>query len=165
MFLIDQKKEKKKTSFTGGRLTIDCGGCGGKGSAEDRQCIACMCREINLHSDVESVMLHSGTDVSFQGDALNLIRDLASVYSILTLDNEGRRGARCHACRNSYRHMVSDQLKNFPDIDTATLRDRATQASARTGVCELCLSDSVRLFDHIGSMMDAIVGTAQKEAE
>ena len=165
MFLIDQKKEKKKVTFSGGRLTIDCGGCSGKGSAEDRACIACMCREINGHSDVENIMLHSGTDISFQGEALKLIRDLASVYSILTLDNDGRRGARCLACRNSYRHMVTDQLQNFPDVDTDSLKERATQASARSGVCEICLSDSVRLFEHIGSMMDSIVGTADREAE
>ncbi len=164
MFLIDKKKEKK-TEFWGGKLTIDCGGCPNKGSAEDRACIACMCREINGHSDVESIMLHSGTDISFQGEALNLIRDLASVYSILTMDGDGRRGARCLACRNSYRHMVSDQLPNFPDIDTSALKERATQASARSGICEMCLSDSARLFDQIGSMMDSITGTVQKEAE
>ena len=165
MFLIDKKKEKKKTEFSGGRLTIDCGGCPNKGSAEDRACIACMCREINDHSDVESIMLHSGTDISFQGEALKLIRDLASVYSILTLDSDGRRGARCLACRNSYRHMVADQLGNFPDVDTASLKERATQASARSGVCQICLSDSARLFEQVGTMMDSIVGTVRKEAE
>ena len=165
MFLIDKKKEKKKIGFSGGRLTIDCAGCPNKGSAEDRACIACMCREINGHSDVESIMLHSGTDISFQGEALKLIRDLASVYSILTMDSDGRRGARCLACRNSYSHMVSDQLSNFPDIDTATLKERADQVSARSGVCSMCLSDSARLFEQIGRMMDSIVGTSQKEAE
>ena len=163
MFLIDKKKEKKRTEFAGGRLTIDCGGCPNKGNAEDRACIACMCREINGHSDVESIMLHSGTDISFQGEALKLIRDLASVYSILTMDSGGRRGARCVACRNSYRHMVSDQLVNFPDIDTPVLKERATQASARSGVCGMCLSDSARLFEQMGAMMDSIVGTARQE--
>ena len=163
MFLFDRKNDSKRETFAGGRLTIDCSGCDGKASAEDRGCIACMCRTLNGHSDVESIMLHSGTDVSFQGESLALIRDLASVYSVLTMDNSRRRGNRCLACRNSYRHLVSDQLQCFPDVDTQLLKQRATQTDVTSGVCELCLSDSIRLFDHMGKMVSEIIG--RKEGE
>ena len=163
MFLIDRKNDKKRETCTGGRLTIDCSGCKGKASAEDRGCIACMCRAVNGHSDVESIMLHSGSDTSFQGESLTLIKDLAGVYSVLTLDNDRRKGSRCLACRNSYRHLVSDQLRCFPDVDTALLKQRASQSNASSGVCEICLSDSFRLFEHIESMISDIVGKREEE--
>ena len=164
-----QKKEADavigRISRDGGRLRINCCGCPGPSSVEDRQCLICICDSVKDESDLESVMLHSSMDVSFQGASLELIRELAGVFSVLTMDASERRGARCRRCRDSYGSMVSDQIERFPDIDIQLLRERAMQASPRDSVCEICLGDTARLFEHLGELIEDIKAAAGNGGE
>ena len=154
--LIKIRKGTSSVKQKDGRLTIDCTGCPGPSSLEDRQCLICMCDYAKVACDIESIMLHGTVDTSFQGRPLALIRELASVYSVLTMDPGDRRGARCRGCRNSYRRITADQIRCFPDVDTATLRQRAMQTRAQNEVCDICLGDTVRLVDHLESMIEDI---------
>ena len=153
---LNREKEGSRISVKEGRLTIDCTRCPGPGSVEDRQCLTCICDSAKDVSEIDSIMLHGVTDTSFQGDALALIRELVSVYSVMTMDPGDRRGARCRGCRNSYRRLTADQIRCFPDVDTDLLKQRAMQTKVQNEVCEICLSDSIRLFDHLRSMLSDI---------
>ena len=152
----NKDKEAARISVRDGRLTIDCTRCPGPSSVEDRQCLICMCDSAKDVSELDSIMLHGITDTSFQGDALSLVRELISVYSVLTMDPGDRRGARCRGCRNSYRRITADQIRCFPDIDTELLKQRAMQTKVQNEVCDICLSDSIRLFDHLHSLISDI---------
>lgn len=157
MFQIcKNRKEGASVSQKDGRLTIDCTRCSGSGSPDDRRCLICMCESAKDASEIDSIMLHGVTDTSFQGDALALIRELASVYSVLTMHPGDRRGSRCKGCRNSYSRITADQIRCFPDVDTDLLRQRAMQTRAKNEVCEICLGDTVRLVDHLESLIGDI---------
>ncbi len=152
--LMKNRKETPSAVQKDGRLTIDCTGCPGPSSLDDRQCLICMCDRTKDASEIESIMLHGSSDTSFQGDALALIRELASVYSILTMEPGDRRGSRCRGCRNSYQRITADQIRCFPDVDTSLLRQRAMQTRVQNEVCDICLGDTVRLIDHLESLID-----------
>ena len=153
---LNKGKEAPAAVRKDGRLTIDCTRCPGPGSPEDRQCLICVCDYVKDVSEIDSIMLHGASDTCFQGDALTLIRELAGIYSVLTMDPGDRRGARCRGCRNSYRRLTADQIRCFPDVDTDLLKQRAMQTKVQNEVCEICLSDSIRLFDHLQSMLSDI---------
>ena len=161
--MIKNRKGTSSVKQKDGRLTIDCTGCPGPSSLEDRQCLICMCDYTKDACDIESIMLHGTIDTSFQGRPLALIRELASVYSVLTMDPGDRRGARCKGCRNSYRRITADQIRCFPDVDTGILRQRAMQTRAQNEVCDICLGDTVRLVDHLESMIEDIKSLTSAE--
>ena len=162
---LNKGKEAPAAVRKDGRLTIDCTRCPGPGSPEDRQCLICMCDYVKDVSEIDSIMLHGTSDTCFQGDALTLIRELAGIYSVLTMDPGDRRGGRCRGCRNSYRHITADQIRNFPDVDTQAIRQRAMQVQVRNEVCDICLSDTVRIADHLESLISDIVSETSAEAE
>ena len=162
---LNREKEGSRISVKEGRLTIDCTRCPGPGSVEDRQCLTCICDSAKDVSEIDSIMLHGTSDTCFQGDALTLIRELAGIYSVLTMDPGDRRGGRCRGCRNSYRHITADQIRNFPDVDTQAIRQRAMQVQVRNEVCDICLSDTVRIADHLESLISDIVSETSAEAE
>ncbi len=154
MFVIKKNKEDQSpVRYADGRLTIDCTRCPGPSSLDDRQCLTCMCDAVKDVTELETIVLHGSSDISFQGQPLNLIRELAGVFSVLTMDPGDRRGARCRGCRNSYRHITADQIRRFPDIDTESIRQRAMQTQARNEVCDICLGDTVRLANHLESLL------------
>ncbi len=150
------RKEGAPVSQKDGRLTIDCTRCSGQSSPDDRRCLVCICGHVKDASEIDSIMLHGVTDTSFQGDSLSLIRELASVYSVLTMSPGDRRGSRCRGCRNSYTRITADQIACFPDVDTDLLRQRAMQTRVKNEVCEICLGDTVRLVDHLESLIGDI---------
>ncbi len=162
---LKNRKEGSPVSLKDGRLTIDCTRCPGPSSLDDRQCLICMCDSVKDASEVDSIMLHGVTDTSFQGESLSLIRELASVYSVLTMRPGDRRGARCRGCRNSYTRITADQIRCFPDVDTDLLRQRAMQTRVQNEVCEICLGDTVRLVDHLESLIGDIRSATSAEVE
>lgn len=161
----DSSKETNRLSSEGGRLTIDCTKCDGPSSVTSRDCLICMCDAVKEQSEIDSVMLHSCIDTSFQGDSLTLIRELASVFSVLTMNPSERRGQRCRKCRNSYARIVSDQIPLFPDIDIPLLNARIMQTKVRDEVCEICLGDTSRLLDHLQGLLDDVRSAVIREGE
>lgn len=152
-------KEKSPVTCVDGRMRIDCTRCPGPGSVKDRQCLICICDAVKDASELESVTIHSSTDTAFQGASLDFVRMMANAFSVLTMEAGDRRGGRCRGCRNSYRRITSDQIPMFPDIDIELLKNRALQCSSQSEVCDICLGDTVRLIDHLGTMIEDLTAT------
>ena len=166
MFLFNKNNGKKKApAGNDGRISIDCTRCPGPGNFSDRQCIACACDALKDATEAESLTLHSSSDICLRGESLALMRDLSSVYSMLTASRPGRLGPRCRGCDHSFGCIVSEQMDNFPDIDTEVLKKKALQAIPKSDVCEICIDDTVRTLELIGSMISDIVSYVSKGAE
>ena len=133
----------------GSRLTIDCRGCDGNSDISDRRCAACICGIVKGTGEIDSILLRSSTDTAYHGEAVSLIRDLASVYAMVTADLGDRKGAKCRMCRKSFSHLIADQIPTFPDLDINALRQRTSQIPVGSEVCGICVSDSARMFENI----------------
>lgn len=154
--LFSKKSSGPSVSLSEGRLTIDCTACGGASDISDIRCAACICDIVKNTGELECIHLRSAADTMYLGEAADIIRELASVRSLLCSDLSDRRGRRCVRCRKSFSHLVEDQIPLFPDIDVQALRDRAAQTPADNDVCRVCLNDSARIIDEIGAALDAV---------
>ena len=154
--LFSKKEHGPRVNQTDGRLTIDCTACGGPSDISDRGCAACICRILKGTGELESIHLRSATDTMYLGESADIIRDLTSVYSLMVSDLSDRKGSRCRRCKNSYSHIVADQIPMFPDIDTEELRDRTDQIMVSSDICRICINDSARVIDEMAESLDSI---------
>ena len=147
------KKTGPSVTADGGRLTIDCRACGGPACISDGRCAACICGVVKSTGEIDSILIRSATDTAYHGEAVELVRDLASAYAMATADLADRRGSRCRMCRKSFAHIMADQLPLFPEIDIEALRQRTAQIPVSNEVCGICVSDSARMAEELWSAL------------
>ncbi len=158
-----KKKKGPDYSCEQGRVTIRCNDCDGMSDISDNKCLICVCDYVRVLGEVNSILLRSGSDVSYQGEIIPYIRELASVYGLMRRDPSHRRGSRCKKCKNSYSVVMCDQISEFPDLNVNIPITRLENSDVNNDVCRVCIEDSIRLFEHIGVVLDDIHSRLNKD--
>ncbi len=150
--MLEKVRSKEKfpvITNDGGRVTFDCGGCDGMCSLSERRCLLCVCEKVYGIGDMTSLKMRSFMDTAYDGEAAMYIRELASVYGLMKINPTDRRGRKCRYCKKSFTNLIRDQIAGFPDFDSVLLTGRAKQIVVNNDVCNICISDSIRMFRHI----------------
>lgn len=148
-----------------GRLSVDCSECGHTHDMGSRECVVCICSLINVKGEPERIVLRSGKDTEYFGNAVTVINSLSNIDRIArTVCDEKNVSKRCSICSRSASKLIKEAWSDFPEPDIGRIRSVLNDFDPADERCGECVMHTYRSIEQIEYALDEMEKNAAKAA-
>ena len=159
------KKTAVKCTMDDGRLSIECSECGHPHDMGSRECVVCICSHINSKGEPERIVMRSGRDTEYSGDAVTVINGLSRIDRIAkTVCDEKNRSKKCSICSRSASKLIKGAWSDFPEPDIDSIRSILNEFDPSDERCGECIMHTYRSVEQIEYALSEIGKDAAKAA-
>jgi hypothetical protein len=145
-------KKKETVDRTVDRtLRIDCGRCQSKPDYGNGTCIRCMTSRILESGEPERIVLFSGMETEYSGDAVRIMNELSSIYAI---GGSSSSDKQCRECRYSPDELNREMWEKFSLSDIDSLISGLGNIRADRDECNQCIGRTIRIFESVRDKLE-----------
>lgn len=141
-------KKKAGPALDGKTLVMDCRGCDLQPDYSEGDCIRCMCDLICVTGDPERILLRSGLETEYSGDAVRIVNGIASAYAMQS-GLETRNNERCATCGFSPIPMADRIWGSLSTDYIDGCINRLKNVVSENEQCDLCINRTRKTFEAI----------------
>ena len=159
------KKNAVKCTVENGRLSIECSECGHPHDIGSRECVVCICSHINSKGEPERIVLRSGKDTEYFGDAVTILNNLSRIDRIAkAVCGEKNASKKCSICSRSASKLIKGAWSGFPEPDIDRIRSILNEFDPSDDTCGECIMHTYRSIEHIEYALNEIGKNAARSA-
>lgn len=156
---------KKRHSFDGIRLCVDCRQCGGRSDISSRECVACVSEAVAAEGDAERIVLKGHMETEYHGEAAEILNLLGGLQrTARTVMDGGPPSKGCRGCALTPSSLISGAWATFPLCDMEGARAALNSSDPPDTVCEDCIISSYNTLDRLEHALRNVERRAARHA-